>query len=99
MRVCLKLDRLKKELSKSNKSQKHGAITLGLSRGHLSEILNGRHPFPSPKTREKLVLCLRVTFEDLFEGAYEEALRWIPERILLDVFKEHNRLHLKVRTN
>ena len=63
MRVCLKLDRLKKELSKSNKSQNHWASTLGLSRGHLSEILNGRHPFPSPKTREKLLLGLNLTFE------------------------------------
>ena len=67
MRVRLNLDRLKQELSRSNKSQNHWAITLGLSRGHLSEILNGRHPYPSPKTREKLLLGLELAFEDLFE--------------------------------
>ncbi len=55
MRVRLKLQHLLDLLVKSNLSQNHWAIRLGLSRGHWSAILNGRYPFPSPKTRERLI--------------------------------------------
>ena len=67
MRVRLRLDRLLEELGKRNKSQNHWAITLGLSRGHLSELINGKHPYPTAKTREKLVIGLGLAFEDIFE--------------------------------
>lgn len=67
MRVRLKLSRLLELLARSNLSQNHWAIKLGMSRGHWSEILNGKHPFPSPRTRERLLELLEVAFEDLFE--------------------------------
>ena len=68
MRIRLKLDRLIEELSRSNRTQNHWAIKLGLSRGHLSELLNGKHPYPSQKTREKLIVGLALEFGDLFEA-------------------------------
>jgi transcriptional regulator with XRE-family HTH domain len=68
MRIRLKLDRLIEELSRSNRTQNHWAIKLGLSRGHLSELLNGKHPYPSQKTREKLIVGLGLEFSELFEA-------------------------------
>jgi hypothetical protein len=44
MRLKLRLDRLRGILAASNRSQNHWAIRLGLSRGHWSEIVNGKHP-------------------------------------------------------
>lgn len=55
MRVRLKLDRLLQLVAESQLSQNHWAIKLGISKGHWSAILNGRYPFPSPKTRQRLM--------------------------------------------
>ncbi|UCG88531.1 MAG: protein kinase, partial [Gemmatimonadota bacterium] len=67
MRVRLKQQRLLDILAQSTLSQNHWAIKLGISRGHWSEIVNGKHPFPSPKTRERLLEEFGVAFEELFE--------------------------------
>ena len=67
MRVRLKQQTLVDYLAKSKLTQNHWAIKLGLSRGHLSDLANGKHPFPSPKTREKLLEGLGLQFDDLFE--------------------------------
>jgi putative ABC transport system permease protein len=67
VRVRLKQQRLLELLAQSNLSQNHWAIKLGISRGHWSEIVNGKHPFPSPKTRERLLEVFAVQFDELFE--------------------------------
>jgi len=67
MRVRLKRDKLLDLLAHSGISQNHWALKLGLSRGHWSDIVNGRHPYPSAKTREVLLEVLGVGFDDLFE--------------------------------
>lgn len=67
MRIRLKHERLAELLSTSRLSQNHWALRLGLSRGHLSDLLKGRHPFVSDKTRGKLLDGLGVAFEELFE--------------------------------
>jgi transcriptional regulator with XRE-family HTH domain len=67
VRVRLKQQRLLEMLAQSSLSQNHWAIKLGISRGHWSEIVNGKHPYPSPKTRDRLLEVFNVQFEDLFE--------------------------------
>jgi serine/threonine protein kinase len=54
-------------MARSNLSQNHWAIKIGISRGHWSEIVNGKHVHPSPKTRERMLEVFKVTFDDLFE--------------------------------
>ena len=67
MRVRLSQQRLLAFLALSRLSQNHWALKLGLSRGHWSEIVNGKHPYPSPKTRERMLEVLGLPFEELFE--------------------------------
>lgn len=67
MRYRLRTDQLQRLLADSRLSQNHWAIRLGFSRGHWSDIVNGKHPYPSTKTRERLVEVLGVSFESLFE--------------------------------
>ncbi len=67
MRVKLKRQRLLEALSQSSLTQNHWAMKLGLSRGHFSEVVNGKHPYVSPRTREKLLEGLGIPFDELFE--------------------------------
>ena len=67
MRVRLNQQRLLAFLAQSRLSQNHWALKLGLSRGHWSEIVNGKHPYPSPKTRDRMLEVLRLPFDELFE--------------------------------
>ncbi|MEP6833595.1 MAG: ADOP family duplicated permease [Gemmatimonas sp.] len=67
MRIRLKQKRLLEILSSSPLSQNHWAIKLGLSRGHWSDIVNGNHPYPSAKTRARLLDAFVIPFEELFE--------------------------------
>ena len=67
MRVRLKQQKLRDLVAQSTLSQNHWAIKLGISRGHWSEIVNGKHPYPSPKTRERLLDVFGVSFDELFE--------------------------------
>jgi transcriptional regulator with XRE-family HTH domain len=67
MRYRLRLDRLEHLLSRSRVSQNHWAMRLGLSRGHWSDLRSGRHPYPSAKTRQRLVEVFGVADRDLFE--------------------------------
>ena len=67
MRIRLKHERLAELLAASRLSQNHWAMRFGLSRGHLSDLLKGRHPYVSSKTRAKLLDVLGVPFEELFE--------------------------------
>ena len=89
MRVRLKLDRLRDLIARSNLSQNHWAMKLGLSRGHWSDIVNGKHPYPSGKTRERLLEVFRVSFDALFEtepGGWsdQELHDAISDRYLID---------------
>jgi putative ABC transport system permease protein len=67
MRVRLKQQELRELIARSSISQNHWAIKLGLSRGHWSDIVNGKHPYPSAKTRGLMLEVFRVPFEELFE--------------------------------
>jgi putative ABC transport system permease protein len=67
MRLRLRLDRLHQIIAASRVSQNHWAMRLGLSRGHWSDLLSGRHPHPSTKTRQRLLEVLGVAERDLFE--------------------------------
>jgi putative ABC transport system permease protein len=67
MRIRLKLDRLHGLMARSNLSQNHWAMKLGLSRGHWSDIVNGKHPYPSVKTRERILETFKVDLDELFE--------------------------------
>ncbi len=66
-RIRLKHDRLAALLGASRLSQNHWALRFGISRGHLSDLLKGRHPYISARTRQKLLDALGVPFDDLFE--------------------------------
>lgn len=70
MRVKLRHRRLAEELAKRPMSLNRWALKLGLSRGHLSELVNGRKRYPAPKTREKLLEGLSLSFEELFAIEY-----------------------------
>jgi len=67
MRVRLNKQSLTELLARSARSQNAWAIRVGVSRGHWSDLVNGKHPYPSPKTREQMLDALGVPFEDLFE--------------------------------
>src|SRR3569833_2287350 len=66
MRYRLRTARLAELLAASRLSQNHWAIKLGLSRGHWSDIVNGRHPFPSAKTRQRMIEVVGVELAQLF---------------------------------
>ena len=67
MRVRLNQQRLTAFLAQSRLSQNHWAIKLGFSKGHWSEIVNGKHPYPSAKSRERMLEVLGLSFAELFE--------------------------------
>jgi predicted permease len=67
MRLRLKQQRLHEILASSPLSQNHWALRLELSRGHWSEIVNGKHPYPSARTRVRMVEAFGVPLEELFE--------------------------------
>jgi predicted permease len=67
VRLRLKHKRLLDLLAASGLSQNNWALRVGLSRGHWSEIVNGKHPYPSPKTRLRMVEALGAPVEELFE--------------------------------
>ncbi|MDB4909133.1 MAG: permease [Gemmatimonadetes bacterium] len=67
MRVRLRVERLQAILAASRLSQNHWAIKLGLSRGHWSDLVNGRHPYPSARTRERMLETFAVPLDELFE--------------------------------
>lgn len=78
-------------LARSTLSQNHWAIKLGLSRGHWSNIVNGKHPYPSARTRQRMVEILGVDFDDLFEveslpaeGSDHDFRSAIADRYLID---------------
>ncbi len=67
MRVRLKREQLLELMAMSSLSQNHWAIKLGLSSGHWSDIVNGRHPYPSARTRDRILEIFQAAFDELFE--------------------------------
>lgn len=67
MRVRLNVRHLQDLIARKTLSQNHWAIKLGLSKGHLSNLLQGKHPYPSAHTRERLLDVTGATFDQLFE--------------------------------
>jgi putative ABC transport system permease protein len=67
MRIRLDLNALHQLMARSALSQNHWAVKLGLSKGHFSNLLSGKHLYPSARTRERMLEVLGVPFEQLFE--------------------------------
>ncbi len=58
--------RLRQLLARSRLSQNNWARRLGLDKGHFSQLVNGKRPYPAASTRRKLMEGLGVPFEELF---------------------------------
>ncbi len=92
MRVRLNHKRLLELISESTLSQNHRAMRLGLSKGHWSGIVNGKHPYPCKATQDRLLEAFGVGFEELFiheshsgiEADFQAALadRYLIERLI-----------------
>ncbi len=63
----LKVESLRQLVARSRRSQNAWAMRAGISRGHFSELLNGRHPYPSARTRAQILEAFGVEFNELFE--------------------------------
>ncbi len=92
MRLRLKTPRLQELLASSALSQNHWALKVGLSRGHWSEIVNGKHPWLSAKTRSRILEVFDVPLDTLFEieagvapWADVDFRRAISDRYLIDM--------------
>lgn len=67
MKIRLRHERLRREIAHGRLSQNRWAQKIGVSSGHLSELVNGRRPYPSASTRQALLEGLGLDFDDLFE--------------------------------
>ena len=75
MRVRIKSDEVKRELTRRNISQNGLAIKLGITSGYCSQLLTGAR-CPSADIRQKLQDALHLPFESLFTIAEaNEAVR------------------------
>lgn len=83
MKVRLKHQVLAQLLARRSITQNRWAQMLGISRGHLSDLVNGRHVHPAPRTRRKLLEGLGVEFETLFEVEVPERkpARMVPSNL------------------
>ncbi len=66
-RIRLKPHRLATALGKHRRSQNAWAQRLGLSKGYLSQLVNGRRRYPSADVRRRLLEALELEFDELFE--------------------------------
>ncbi|HSR66501.1 MAG TPA: ADOP family duplicated permease [Acidobacteriota bacterium] len=66
MRVRLRHRKLAQVLEKSRISQNAWALRMGISRGHLSNLVKGRHRYPEGDTRRKLLRATGLEFQELF---------------------------------
>ena len=67
MKVRLQHRQLALRLAQGRLSQNAWARRIGVSRGHLSNLANGNRPYPSPRTRSRLLQALDLEFDELFE--------------------------------
>ena len=91
MRLRLRQQRLLDLIAGSPLSQNHWALRIGLSRGHWSEIVNGKHPYPSAKTRRLMLDAFQLPVHELFDvetgvppWADSDFRRAIEDRYLID---------------
>ncbi|HSR70589.1 MAG TPA: ADOP family duplicated permease [Acidobacteriota bacterium] len=75
MKVRIKHEVLKILLEQRAVSQNRWAQILGISRGHLSLLVQGKRPYPTRRTRYKLMRGLGADFEELFQLEEEKAPR------------------------
>ncbi len=66
MRVRLRHHVLARRLARSRLSQNNWARRLGLSRGYLSDLVNGKRRYPSAAVRRRLLEALDLEFDELF---------------------------------
>ena len=106
MQLRLRIDCLQSILAASRLSQNHWAIRLGLSRGHWSEIVNGKHPCPSARTRQRMLEVFEVPLDELFEvvpgphGGEETAFRAaLRERYLIHSELAHGSRRTRTRAS
>lgn len=66
-RIKLKHNVLADTLSRSRLCQNCWAQKLGLDKGHLSQLANGKRMYPNARTSRKLQDGLGLSFDDLFE--------------------------------
>ncbi len=66
-RIRLKSHRLATALGKHRRSQNAWAQRLGLSKGYLSQLVNGRRRYPSADVRRRLLEAVELEFDELFE--------------------------------
>ncbi len=67
MKIRLKHERLAQEMAKRPVTLNRWAQRLGLRSGHLSQLTNGKRPYPTARTRRKLLEGLGIDFEELFD--------------------------------
>lgn len=89
MRVRIKHRRLAQLLARRPLSLNHWAQRIGVGRGHLSQLVNGKRPYPRAETRERLLRALGVEFDELFERVENRPRR--PERIERIVYRTPSR--------
>ena len=80
MKIRLRHERLAVRLARGKRSQNAWALRLGLHKGHLSRLVNGKRPYPGPETRQRLLDGLDLSFEELFQIEVESPqnrLQWI----------------------
>ena len=82
MRYRLRHDKLRQALARRRISQNRWAQMLGLSKSHLSMLVNGQRPYPEASTRRKLQEGLGVRLDELFELEHDEYPQ--PERNLME---------------
>ncbi|REJ76550.1 MAG: hypothetical protein DWQ30_17555 [Acidobacteria bacterium] len=78
MRVRLNNERLAAELAKSPQTLNRWAQRMGLSSGHLSLLVNGHRPYPTARTRQRILDTLDLEFEDLFEIELDDGGQAVP---------------------
>ena len=78
-RIRLKSGRLAAELSRHRRSQNAWAQRLALSKGYLSQLVNGRRRYPSAEVRRRLLEALDLPFDALFEVVQTPAARSPPQ--------------------
>jgi predicted permease len=86
MRIRLKVAALQTLLAQRPRSQNDWAMKLGLSKGHLSDLVAGKHQYPSGRTRERMLEVLAVEFETLFEIEPGEA---VPDHQIQRALHDH----------
>ena len=98
MRIRLKHQVLAEHLGSSALSQNRWAVRLGVSTGHLSELVNGKKIYPSAETRQKLLKGTNLSFQDLFLVEHERAaVQDRPRREQFEPLLEVSCLGLRLR--